>query len=264
MASLTQNGSQFGQQSNPNAILNECREIDQGIREIEDTLDALKRLQLRSLDNTGDPTAMNGRLEGMSNEIMAMYRNLTQRVRLVKSQPDSGSPKNAPQIGKVDRALKDSIGAYQRSDANYTRKIQESMARQYRIVRPDASEEEVKAAVEDTQNQSVFSQALLNSDRQGQSSSVLKAVRARRKEILKIEKQMTELAQLFEDMDVLVMQQEAAVVNIEMKGEEVIENLDKGNEEIGHAIVSAKNTRKWKWWCLGISGMCFTPKLIFI
>jgi syntaxin 1B/2/3 len=195
---------------------------------------------------------MKKRLEGMSTEIMAMYRNLTAKVKHVKSQPESGSPKNAPQIGKVDRALKDLIRAYQRADADYTRKIQDQMARQYRIVRPDASEEEVRAAVEDTQSQSVFSQALLQSDRQGQSRSVLNAVQSRHEEIQKIERQMIELAELFQDMDVLVVQQEAAVANIEMKGEEVVENMDKGNEEIGVAIQSARNARKWKWWCLGI------------
>ena len=65
---------------------------------------------------------------------------------------------------------------------------------------------------------------------------------------------MMELAELFQDMDNLVVQQEAAVVNIEMKGEEVVENMDKGTEQIGVAIQSARNARKWKWWCLGIVG----------
>ncbi len=270
MASLTQNGSQPGRQpnTNPNAILNECRQIDKGIREISDSLDALKTLQATSLNSTNDPQTMNAQIEGMSSEIMSMYRNLTGRVKLIKSQPESGSPKNAPQIGKVDRALKDMIRMYQKSDAEYTRKIKDSMARQYRIVRPDASEAEVRAAVDNTQGQPVFSQALLNSNRQGQSQSVMNAVQQRHEEIKKIEKQMIELAELFQDMDVLVVQQEAAVANIEMKGEEVVENMDKGTQELGVAIESAKNTRRWKWWCLGICGkrtpfVSFHPRCCF-
>jgi syntaxin 1B/2/3 len=63
---------------------------------------------------------------------------------------------------------------------------------------------------------------------------------------------MVELAQLFQDMDTLVVQQEAAVTQIEQKGEEVVENLDKGNEEIGVAVNTARKTRKKKWICLGI------------
>jgi syntaxin 1B/2/3 len=253
MASLAQNGSQFGQQANRNQILEDCRDVDREINELKKSLVRLQKAQLKSLNDASNPEQMKAMLDGMSTEIMAMYRNLTGRVRMIKSEPESGSPKNAPQIGKVDRALKDLIKEYQLVDADYTRRIQDQMARQYRIVKPDASEAEVRQAVENPNSQSIFSQALLNSDRQGQSQSVRKAVENRHEEIRKIEKQMMELAELFQDMDVLVMQQEAAVVNIEMKGEEVIENLDKGNEEIGHAIVSAKNTRKWKWWCLGIS-----------
>jgi len=64
---------------------------------------------------------------------------------------------------------------------------------------------------------------------------------------------MIQLAELFNDMENLVMQQETAVTNIEMKGEEVVEHMDKGNEQIGTAIVHARNTRKWKWWCLCIT-----------
>ncbi|CRK18922.1 hypothetical protein BN1723_011711 [Verticillium longisporum] len=88
--------------------------------------------------------------------------------------------------------------------------------------------------------------------RQGQARAALNAVQDRHAEIQRIEQQMVELAQLFQDMDTLVVQQEAAVAQIEQKGEEVAENLDKGNEEIGVAVDTARKTRKKKWWCLGI------------
>lgn len=93
---------------------------------------------------------------------------------------------------------------------------------------------------------------MMNSNRQGQAQSTLNAVRSRHEAIQNIERQMIELAELFTEMDNLVVQQEAAVVNIELKGEEVVDNMDKGNQEIGTAIVHARNTRKWKWWCLCI------------
>jgi len=110
----------------------------------------------------------------------------------------------------------------------------------------------VREAVEDTSRQQVFSQALLQSDRRGQSRAALNAVENRHAAIQKIESQMIELAELFQDMEALVVQQEAAVTNIETKGEEVVENLDKGTQQINTAITSARNARKWKWWCLGI------------
>jgi syntaxin 1B/2/3 len=252
---LTPNGAQFGggnQLDSPRAILEECREVDRAIDEIErSSLPALRTLQM-SIINNPDPGASTKHLDAASGEIMSTYRALVDRVRKLKSKPGSGGN---PQIGKVDRRLKSAMTDYQRLDVEYTKKLQEQMARQYRIVRPDATEQEVRDAVEDTSQQQVFSQALMQSNRRGQAQSALSAVQSRHEEIQKIERQMIELAELFQDMENLVVQQEAAVTNIEMKGEEVVVNMDKGNEQLTSGIKSARNARKWKWWCLGICGM---------
>ena len=257
MQPLTGGFSRSPDRGDPNAILNECREIDRGIAAIEESLKNLESLQQRSLDDpdSSAQSKTNRELDTMASNTMNMYRNLAGRIKAVKQQPDSGSPKNSPQVGKVDRGLKKAIEHYHILDSAYQKKLQEQMARQYRIVRPDASEAEVRGAVEDTSNQQVFSQALLQSDRRGQSRSALSAVQNRHEAIKKIERQMVELAELFQDMNALVVQQEEAVVNIETKGEEVVEHLDKGTQHMGKAVTSARNARKWKWYCLGICGM---------
>ena len=61
---------------------------------------------------------------------------------------------------------------------------------------------------------------------------------------------MVELAQLFQDLDQIVQQQEPLVENIEAKGEEIHENVVQANTEIGGAIVKARSARRKKWWCL--------------
>ena len=257
MEPLAPNGSQFGSQNDPNHILNECRDIDLGINEIRANLNNLTSLQQRALDDpdSSAQSSTNRQLDALSSETMTMYRNFAGRIRALKSLPDSGSPKNAPQVGRVDRSLKAAIQEYQTLDSAFRKKLQEQMARQYRIVRSDATDEEVRAAVEDTSSQQVFSQALLQSDRRGQSRAALNAVENRHAAIQKIESQIIELAQLFEDMDVLVVQQEAAVINVEDQGVRIVDDLNKGTQQLDTAVVSAKNARKWKWWCLGICGM---------
>jgi syntaxin 1B/2/3 len=75
-------------------------------------------------------------------------------------------------------------------------------------------------------------------------------VKERHEAIQNIERQMVELAQLFQDLDQIVQQQEPLVADIEQKGEEVRDNVTKGNEEIGTAIVSARARNRKKWWCL--------------
>lgn len=258
MASLSQNAGAFGQ-SDPNAILNECLDIDRGISTIESNLGQLRQLQTRSLDDadTSASSRTNRELESLSSQTMTLYRKLTDRVRKVKSNPESRTPKNSPQVGRVDRRLKQAIQQYQQVESQFRQRTQDQMARQYRIVRPDASEAEVREAVEDTSGGQVFSQALMQSNRRGQAQAALSAVQDRQRALQRIEQQMVELAQLFQDMDTLIVQQDVAVTQIEQKGEEVVENLDKGNEEIAVAVETAKKTRKKKWICLGICGKFF-------
>ncbi|KAK2749008.1 snare domain containing protein [Colletotrichum kahawae] len=256
MESLAQNAGGFGQSSSdPNAILNECRSIDQGIDQIEQNLNQLRMLQERTLTDadTSANSATARQLDALSSETMTQYRSLTDRVRQVKSTPEGQTPKNSPQVGRVDRRLKGAIQQYQQVESQFRKRTQDQMARQYRIVRPDADEREVREAVEDAgAGAQIFQQAVMQSGRQQQANAVLSAVQDRQAALQKIEQQMVELAQLFQDMDVLVVQQEAAVTQIEQKGEEVVENLDKGNQEIGVAVDTARKTRKKKWWCLGI------------
>ncbi|KAI9706678.1 MAG: Plasma membrane t-SNARE, secretory vesicle fusion [Candelina mexicana] len=235
----------------PNAILNECRDIDRGIDSIEQKLDRLRFLQQRAVDDpdASQNTATNRELDALSSETMTLYRNFAARIKTIKSQPDSGSPRNAPQVGKVDRRLKSAINQYQTVERDFRKKLQAQMERQYRIVRPDASDAEVREAVEDTSNQQ-----LMQSDRRGQSQSALRAVQGRHEAIQKIESDMIQLAQLFQDMETLVVQQEPAVAQIEQRGEEVTENVGKANDEIAGAIVKARSRNRKKWWCLLIAG----------
>lgn len=258
MASLGQPG---GYSSNAGGggtrnILDECSGIDNGINEVEHNLEKLRMLQQRSLDDADSSSASsaNRQLDNLSTDTMALYRGLTERVRVLKSKPPQQIAQYRGQVDRIDRRLKSAIQQYQQIESQFRKRTQEQMKRQYRIVRPDATEQEVQAVVDDPSSNQVFAQAMMQSDRQGRARAALSAVQDRHAALLKIEQQMVELSQLFQDMDTLVVQQEAAVMQIEQKGEEVVDNLDKGNEEIGVAVNTARKTRKKKWICLGICG----------
>lgn len=264
MAPLAQNAESFSA-ANPNSALDEISEINRGVDTIDRNLEQLSMLQQRSLDDADSSasSATNRQLDRLSSETMSQYRSLTERVRQLKSKPEN-QQRFGQQVRRVDSRLKDAIRAYQQVESSFRKKTEEQMARQYRIVRPDASEDEVRAAVEDETGGQVFQQALMQSNRRGQAQAVLNAVQDRHAQLQKIERQMIELAQLFQDMDTLVIQQEAAIVTIEQKGEEVVENLDKGNIEMGTAVNTARATRKKKWICLGIGGMSCPTRYVYL
>ncbi|KAI1422592.1 t-SNARE [Xylaria sp. FL1777] len=252
MAPLAQNADPFSDR-NPNSALDEISDINRGIDTIDRNLEQLKMLQQRSLDDADSSasSSTNRQLDRLSSETMAQYRSLTERVRQLKSKPENNQ-RFGQQVRRVDSRLKDAIRAYQQVESSFRKKTEEQMARQYRIVRPEATEEEVRAAVTDQTGGQVFQQALMQSNRRGQAQAVLNAVQDRHAQLQKIEQQMIELAQLFQDMDTLVMQQDVSVTNIEQKGEEVVDNLERGNVEIGTAVKTARATRKKKWICFGV------------
>ena len=98
----------------------------------------------------------------------------------------------------------------------------------------------------------------MTSNRRGQAQSALRAVEGRHEAIQKIEKDMIELAQLFQDMEAAVVQQEPAVEIIDQKAEDTQMNISKGNEQLDQAVVKARSARRKKWICLGISSE-YTP-----
>lgn len=74
-------------------------------------------------------------------------------------------------------------------------------------------------------------------------------VRARHNELLRIEQSITELAGIFQDLDTLVIQQEAIVERAEEQTEQANQHLQEGNKQVDVGITHARRTRKLKWWC---------------
>ena len=96
---------------------------------------------------------------------------------------------------------------------------------------------------------------LMNRDRRGESRKVLGAVRDRHAAIQKIESQMIELAELFNDMERMVVEQEPAVQQIEQGAQETHQNVQQANTELVKANDSARAARRKKWICFWIIGM---------
>ncbi|KUI58504.1 Syntaxin-like protein psy1 [Cytospora mali] len=92
-------------------------------------------------------------------------------------------------------------------------------------------------------------QGYLKTNRSGQASAVLGNVRARHNELLQIEQSIMELAGLFQDLDTLVVQQEAVVQRAEEQTEQTNQHLQEGNKQVDVGIKHARRARKLKWWC---------------
>ena len=80
-----------------------------------------------------------------------------------------------------------------------------------------------------------------------QANDARQAALERSTAIRKIEKDMVELSQMFEEVARLVEQQETPVVNIEQDADNTKTHMQDANKNINSAIISARKARKWKW-----------------
>lgn len=162
MSSYPSQGQGGYGQPDPNAILNQCRDVDRGIDSVENYIEQMNTMYRRIIGDA-DPTqenALRAQADDLANQTKNLYRNLIDRMKSIKKMPDAGSPRNSPQIGRVERRLKTAIGSYQKVQTDFRKGLEQQMQRQYRIVRPDATDAEVQEAVQDSSNQQIFSQAV--------------------------------------------------------------------------------------------------------
>jgi len=115
---------------------------------------------------------------------------------------------------------------------------------------PEATEEEVQQAISESDNNQIFAEAVMNSNRRGQAEAALSEVQTRHRDIQQISRTMNELAELFEDMQQLVAEQEPIVATIENKAQEAQQDIEGGVAQTNKAVKSARAMRKKKWWCL--------------
>ncbi|OTB16655.1 hypothetical protein K445DRAFT_296286 [Daldinia sp. EC12] len=156
------------------------------------------------------------------------------------------------QVEAIKAEFERELSKYREEESVYSQRYRDQIARQYRIVNPEASEDEVRQAADaDWGNEGVF-QTALRSNRAGQASSVLGAVRARHNELRRIEKNLIELAQMFQDLAILVEIQDNAINEAANNAENTTKYIDEGNTHVKKGIVHARNRRKLKWWCLVI------------
>jgi len=158
----------------------------------------------------------------------------------------------------------EAIQNYQTVEQQYRQKYKQRLERQYKIVKPDATQEEIRAAVDDDSGGQVFSQALMNTNRYGESKAAYREVQERHKDIQKIERTLAELAQLFNDMSILVEQQDETLDVIEETAAHVEKDTETGLGYTTKAVDSARAARKKRWICFGLFALLLVIVAIII
>ncbi|KAF6831049.1 Syntaxin-like protein psy1 [Colletotrichum plurivorum] len=225
------------------------------IQALTSDIEGIAQLHQRALSSTDGQASQ--QLEHAVSETQLRNTKVKNGIKalekdLVKTQDGSQKTKSV-QLNTLKNTFKSELDKYQQIERDYQQRYRDQIARQFRIVNPEATEEEVKEATElDWGSEGVF-QTALKSNRTGQANAILGNVRARHNELQRIEKTLIELATLYQEMAQLVEAQEPVVNAAEQNAQQTVDNIQKGNEEVAVANKHARNRRKLKWWCLLIT-----------
>jgi len=251
-----------GDNSGPNAsgemsaFYAEISSLQDSLRTFNDNVARIGDLHSRSLGEMGDSAAQRTatQLEELVEDTSALGATLKRRIKALERQGASGRDGTIrkQQTALVKSKFVEAIQNYQTVEQQYRTKYKQRLERQFKIVKPDATPDEVKAVVNDDQGGQIFSQALMGANRYGESKAAYHEVQERHEDIKRIERTLGDLAQLFNDMSVMVEQQDETINVIDAQAESVEQDLEVGLGYTNKAVDSARAARKKRWICFFI------------
>lgn len=242
-----------GGQNTMVAFFAEVEDIKRNLVQYDDNIERIEGLHRRSLaeTHTDAEELIQRQAETLTADSQALSQSLKKRIKNLEARSQRDATKRT-QSNNLKRQFMTLIQKFQATEAAFRQRYRDVVERQYRIVQPEATNAEVQEMVDDPSGQQVFSQALMQSNRRGEARSALTEVQVRHREIQKIEQTLQELAQLFNDMEVLVAEQEEQVDQIDQSTGAAQHDIEVG---VGHqekAVTLARAWRKKKWICVGI------------
>ncbi|RDB21312.1 Syntaxin-like protein psy1 [Hypsizygus marmoreus] len=234
-------------------FLSEVVSIQDGIERMNANVAQISTLHARIMNVMDQGQSHDvAQLDQLATETRILSNELKERIKALERfppGPDLQMRKN--RAGLVRSKFIEAIQNYQRVEQEYRVKSRQRVERQLKIVKPDATPEEV-AAVAEGGGQQIFAQALTSSSRYGESRMAFREVQDRQQDLKKMEETLAQLAQLFADMGMLVEQQQETIDIVETTARHVEADTEKAGEHTWRAVLSARSYRKGRWICFGI------------
>lgn len=239
------------------AFLAQCQSMQADIRQIQGSVQELRQLQRRTQNavRESDRLRYQRHLEDQLQRATSMTKSVRQRMSALQQQSRS-APRSQRQLMEsqyldLAKKFRDAVVLFHDAQMEIQAQEKQQLERQLRIVRPHATEEEIKSWVDDQQPgaSQIFAQTLLESTRREEAQRVLNQVQSRHDHVLKMAKSIVELQTMFEDLSTMISSQDDAVMKVSAQVDDVEANTAHATKELHVAVNNARSARKKKW-CL--------------
>ncbi|KAF2157527.1 t-SNARE [Myriangium duriaei CBS 260.36] len=238
-------------------ILNECRDLQKAIDEIEGRLRTFHGLQQSLLSGDGGSSY---EVSAMESDIMRTLCALVNHFQQIKSRPGSGLPQVSPQVASLDGRIERIISSFKQQQSTFLRDVKEQQKRQYLVVNPNATEAELRAITEAAGDEKVLEQALISAQPGSQAQSEL---RGRHNAIQQTERNVVGLDNFLREMDAPVNQQDPKMNFAISQAEQGQMPVVDGNVNLHFEAQRARSRRK-RQICCGISLLIIAVKLAIL
>ncbi|PVG02785.1 t-SNARE [Serendipita vermifera] len=180
---------------------NAVDQVEANLRTFKGNVTNISSMQSRLLNSMGN-SSIEQRLEALIAETRVLSHTLRNQIKQLEatgSQTEQGV-RRTKRAELLKSQFLQALQEYQTAEQKHRQAQRDQIAHQMRLVKPNATDDEVNAAVNDTPNGQVFQQALMHSDQLGRARNAYQDVQARHQELVRINETITELAQLMADM----------------------------------------------------------------
>ncbi|KAJ3272821.1 Syntaxin-1A [Terramyces sp. JEL0728] len=147
------------------------------------------------------------------------------------------------QHGVLMKSFLEVMTEYKKIQEMYQSKFKDRMQRQALIVKPNATKEEIEKMTDGEQGQ-MFAKQIVNTGQRQEAKRALEDIQNKHKEVVKIEKSILELQQLFMDMAVMVAAQGEMINQIAVHVDSAVNDTEAGVNALTKAVKTQKKTRK--------------------
>lgn len=246
------------------ALCEECSTNTRKIEQLTGELETLHKTALSSASTEESDEAsakievVTGRLNQYSNRNRSILKNLELENEQLKEIAPPGSGHMRMRQTK-HRALAvvflKATQKLQKLQQNYRDKYRQQLERQYRIVNPKATSEEIKSVVEGGEmgaQAQIFASAV-----KGESKKTLAQMKNRFQDVKSIEKSILDLHQLFLDLQTIVVEQGDIINSVEYNVDNALGYTDEAAADMKMAVEYQKSIWRKKWLlvvlvCVGI------------
>ncbi|KAI5477452.1 syntaxin [Pseudohyphozyma bogoriensis] len=235
----------------PSSFASNVSSIRELLKGFEASIQTLNTRQMYSLSQPSDE--LTSQIDVLTAQLQLDSSDLTKRIGVLGTQVGRDEARRG-HWETLKGGLGRAVGRWQQVESQQRQRIRERVARQYKIVKPEATELEIKEVLESNQGDQIFDQAVAGS-REAGAQAALSEAQTRRAEMAKLEATITELALLMTQVSELVATQDQQFITIEETTATVEKDTLDGVNQLTTAKVSAAAARHKRKICAGFFGL---------